>query len=49
MLTITRVGWIALHAGEAPFGGDVGWELGAAFSMVAHLIARPIELRLFGR
>ncbi|KAK0908492.1 Purine-cytosine permease fcy21 [Friedmanniomyces endolithicus] len=49
MSQVWWVGWIALHAGEAPFGGDVGWELGAAFSMVAYLIARPIELRLFGR
>jgi NCS1 nucleoside transporter family len=43
------VGWIALHAGEAPFGGDVGWELAAAFAMVAYLITRPIELKVFGR
>ncbi|KAK5714656.1 Purine-cytosine permease fcy21 [Elasticomyces elasticus] len=49
MSQVWWVGWIALHAGEAPFGGDVGWELGAAFSCVAYLIARPIELKFFGR
>jgi len=43
------VGWIALKAGEAPYGGDVGWELGAAFGMTGYLIARPIERKFFGR
>ncbi|EMC99833.1 hypothetical protein BAUCODRAFT_572071 [Baudoinia panamericana UAMH 10762] len=49
MSQVWWVGWIALHAGEAPFGGDVGWELGAAFSSVGYLIARPIEMKVFGR
>lgn len=40
-------GWIALHAGALPFGGDVGWELGAAFAITGYLIARPIERRFF--
>jgi NCS1 nucleoside transporter family len=43
------VGWIALHAGEAPYGGDVGWELAGGFAMVAYLITRPLELKFFGR
>ncbi|KAK8198654.1 Purine-cytosine permease fcy21 [Zalaria obscura] len=43
------VGPIALKAGEAPFGGDVGFELGFAFAAVGYLITRPIELKLFGR
>ncbi|KAK4554130.1 Purine-cytosine permease fcy21 [Recurvomyces mirabilis] len=47
MSQVWWVGWIALKAGEAPYGGDVGWELGAAFSMVAYLIARPIEKKFF--
>ncbi|KAK3075958.1 Purine-cytosine permease fcy21 [Teratosphaeriaceae sp. CCFEE 6253] len=43
------VGWIAIHAGMSPYGGDVGWELGAAFALVAYLITRPIEKKLFRR
>ncbi|KAK4504558.1 hypothetical protein PRZ48_005474 [Zasmidium cellare] len=43
------VGPIALHAGEAPYGGDVGFELGFAFSAVGYLILRPLELKYFGR
>lgn len=43
------VGPIALHAGEAPYGGDVGWQLGAAFACVGYLITRPLELKVFGR
>ncbi|KAH8690773.1 purine-cytosine permease [Talaromyces proteolyticus] len=43
------VGPIALHAGEAPFGGDVGFELGFIFAATAYLITRPIEMRYFGR
>lgn len=43
------VGPIALHAGEAPYGGDVGSELGFAFSFVTYLILRTVELRIFKR
>lgn len=43
------VGPIALHAGEPPYGGDVGIELAFAFAATAFLITRPIELRVFGR
>ncbi|BDD58123.1 hypothetical protein MPDQ_007657 [Monascus purpureus] len=43
------VGPIALHAGEAPFGGDVGFELGFAFAFVSYCFLRPIELKFFGR
>lgn len=43
------VGPIALHAGEAPYGGDVGFELGFAFSSVSYLVLRTIERRIFGR
>lgn len=43
------VGPIALHAGAFPYGGDVGFELGAAFSCVAYLLFRTIELKYFKR
>lgn len=43
------VGPIALHAGDAPFGGDVGFELAFAFAATAYLITRPIEMKIFGR
>lgn len=43
------VGPIALHAGEAPFGGDVGFELGFAFAFVSYAAARYLERRVFGR
>jgi NCS1 nucleoside transporter family len=43
------VGKIALHAGEAPYGGDVGVELAWAFATVAYLVTRPIELKYFKR
>ena len=49
MSQVWFVGPIALHAGEAPYGGDVGFELGFAFAAVAYLICRPIELKFFGR
>ncbi|THC90111.1 hypothetical protein EYZ11_010426 [Aspergillus tanneri] len=37
------VGPIAKYAGVAPTGGDVGFELGFAFSAVAYCILRPLE------
>lgn len=43
------VGPIALTAGEAPFGGDVGFELAFAFAAVSYAIFRPLELKYFGR
>ncbi|KAF1952942.1 purine-cytosine permease [Byssothecium circinans] len=43
------VGPIALAAGEAPFGGDVGFELGFVFAFVSYTVARHFELRYFGR
>jgi NCS1 nucleoside transporter family len=43
------VGPIALHAGEAPYGGDVGFELGFVFAAVGYFILRTIELRIFKR
>ena len=43
------VGPIALTAGEAPFGGDVGFELAFAFAGFSYLILRTIELRIFHR
>lgn len=49
MSQVWYVGPIAIHAGEAPFGGDVGFELGFAFSATAYLLTRPIELRYYGR
>ena len=49
MSQVWWVGPIALHAGEAPFGGDVGFELGAAFAGVSYLVLRPLEMKFFGR
>lgn len=43
------VGPIALHAGDAPYGGDVGSALGFAFASVSYMILRPIELKIFKR
>ncbi|CAI6337865.1 unnamed protein product [Periconia digitata] len=49
MSQVWYVGPIALHAGEAPFGGDVGFELGFAFAFTSYSVARYFELRHFGR
>jgi purine-cytosine permease-like protein len=49
MSQVWWVGPIALKAGEAPYGGDVGFELGFAFAAVGYFILRNIELRLFHR
>lgn len=43
------VGPVALHAGNGPTGGDVGFEQGFAFAFVGYLVLRPIERRYFGR
>lgn len=43
------VGPIALHAGESPYGGDVGFELGFAFAATSYLGLRYLELKHFGR
>jgi purine-cytosine permease-like protein len=49
MSQVWFVGPIALHAGEAPFGGDVGFELAFAFAAVTYLVTRPIEKKFLGR
>ena len=49
MSQVWFVGPIALHAGEAPYGGDVGFELGFAFSFTSYIILRRFELRHFKR
>ncbi|KAF2247508.1 purine-cytosine permease [Trematosphaeria pertusa] len=49
MSQVWFVGPIALHAGEAPYGGDVGFELGFAFAFASYAVARHFELRVFGR
>lgn len=49
MSQVWFVGPIALHAGEAPYGGDVGFELAFAFAAVTYLCVRPIEMKFFGR
>lgn len=49
MSQVWWVGPIALSAGEAPYGGDVGFELGFAFAATGYLILRPIEMRIFRR
>ena len=43
------VGPVALHAGEAPYGGDIGFELGFAFAAVSYLGLRTLELKMFHR
>lgn len=43
------VGPIALTAGDAPYGGDVGSALGFAFGFTSYLILRPLELKFIGR
>ncbi|KAJ4351916.1 Purine-cytosine permease fcy21 [Didymosphaeria variabile] len=49
MSQVWFVGPIALHAGEVPYGGDVGFELGFAFAFVSYAIARYFERKYFGR
>jgi hypothetical protein len=49
MSQVWFVGPSALHAGDATFKGDVGFELGFAFAFTAYCIARSIELRVFKR
>lgn len=43
------VGPIAKHAGDLPYGGDVGFELGFIFAAVSYFFLRHIELRIFKR
>ncbi|KFX94402.1 hypothetical protein V490_04366 [Pseudogymnoascus sp. VKM F-3557] len=43
------VGPIALQAGTAPFGGDLGFELGFGFSAASYYVLRTVELRIFKR
>ena len=43
------VGPIALTAGAAPYGGDVGSALGFAFGFTSYLFLRPLELKFIGR
>ncbi len=43
------IGPIAKHIGDPKYGGDVGFELGFGFAVVAYLVLRYIERRLFGR
>ncbi|KAJ5176147.1 uncharacterized protein N7482_002024 [Penicillium canariense] len=43
------IGPIAKHAGALPWGGDVGFELGFAFSFTIYCLLRPFEIRYFGR
>jgi len=49
MSQVWFVGPIALHAGEAPFGGDIGFELAFAFAAASYFVLRTVELRFFHR
>lgn len=49
MSQVWYVGPVALKAGEAPYGGDVGFELGFAFAFTSYAIVRRFELKYFGR
>lgn len=40
-------GPLAIKIGE--FGGDIGFELCVAFAFIGHCLARPLELKYFGR
>lgn len=43
------IGPIAKLCGTAPFGGDVGFELGFSFAAITYYVFRTIELRIFKR
>jgi purine-cytosine permease-like protein len=43
------VGPIARRAGSPPFGGDLGFELGFAFSAVSYCVFRKLEFNYFKR
>lgn len=49
MSQVWFVGPIALHAGKAPFGGDVGFELGFAFSFTTYFVLRKLEIKFLRR
>jgi len=49
MSQVWFVGPIGLLCGEAPFGGDVGFELAFAFSAVTYCFLRFFEKRMFRR
>ncbi|KAK5165872.1 Purine-cytosine permease fcy21 [Saxophila tyrrhenica] len=49
MSQVWFVGPVGLAAGEHPFGGDVGFELGFAFAATSYLCFRTVELKFFGR
>lgn len=49
MSQVWFVGPVGLTAGAAPYGGDVGFELGAAFAGVSYLVFRSVEKSYFKR
>lgn len=49
MSQVWFVGPIALKCGEAPYGGDVGFELAASFAALSYFVFRTFELKYFGR
>jgi len=49
MSQVWFVGPVGLAAGTSPFGGDVGFELGAAFALVAYIPLRMAEKSYFKR
>lgn len=49
MSQVWFVGPIAILIGEPPYGGDIGFELGFSFAVVAYLGLRPLEVKLLRR
>lgn len=49
MSQVWFVGPIAIKVGEPPYGGDIGFELGFGFAMVAYLVFRTVEKSFFKR
>lgn len=43
------VGPVAIHIGEPPYGGDIGFELAFGFSAVTYIVFRMVELRIARR
>jgi purine-cytosine permease-like protein len=49
MAEVWYIGPIGLHAGNPEFGGDLGFELAAAFAGISYPLLRWLEIRLVGR
>ncbi len=43
------VGPVALAAGQAPYGGDVAFEMGFALAAFGYIVLRPMEIKFLKR